>query len=169
MGLAISYAQTGPLDRFASFFGMDSDEFAVGQEAEAAAQIPANPDELKSAVVANELGGPKSVVDRLKERKETVEKHEQTLAGLNTEKTSLLAQLEKLEAEIEKANSDLRLANGALKETEEEKKMALTQGATQVLMTAQKDLKEVEQASEQQGAEKKKEKLAEEAAEMKKE
>ena len=49
------------MDRFAGFFGMDSDEFSVGQEA-GAAHIPANPNELKSAITANELGGPKSVV-----------------------------------------------------------------------------------------------------------
>merc|ERR1719210_2614895 len=146
---------------------MDSDEFSVGQEADAA-QIPANPNELKSAIVANDLGGPKSVEDRLKERKDAVEKHEQTLASLNNEKTTLLAQLEKLEAEIEKANSNLRLANGALKETEEEKKMALTQGATQVLMTAQKDLKAVEQASKQQ-TESFEKKLKETEEEVKKE
>jgi len=148
---AISYAQTGPLDRFASFFGMDSDEFAVGQEAAAGTPIiPANPEELKSAVVSNELNDGKSVDDRLKDKKEAVVKQEEILKGLNEEKTQLLGQLEKQEAEIEKANSNLRLANGELVENEEEKKMALTQGATQVLMTAQKDLKAVESASEQQ-------------------
>merc|ERR1711879_1014424 len=109
------------------------DESEVGDDD----SIPANTNELHSAIGAENLGAIKSIDDRLREHKSNEESAKRKLEDLLKQHAAIKTKSFALETEIEKARSDLTIAEKLVAQTEEQKKNSLTKGATRILEKAQ--------------------------------